>query len=140
MKISTKGRYGLRAMVDLSRHFGEGPIMMGSIAARQDLSPKYLHALLASLRAAGLIRSVRGTGGGYMLARAPETIPVRAVITALEGPLELTDCVGSPTICSRSGECLARQVWLEMSQAMNGVLEELTLADLLARESKAANA
>jgi len=131
MKVSTKGRYGLRAMMDLARKFGKGPIMMSEIAEQEDLSPKYLHALLASLRASGLIRSVRGAGGGYMLAKSPDKIPIDAIITALEGPLELTDCVSAPDICIRGDECAARRVWLKASEALQSAMGNLTLSDLI---------
>ena len=93
IKLSTKGRYGVRAMVDLAKRFGEGPVLVRSIAERQEISGKYLHALLASLKSAKLVRSVRGSGGGYALARAPEEIMLNEILEALEGPFSLVDCV-----------------------------------------------
>ena len=130
MRISTKGRYGLRALLVLARNFGQGPTLASGIAAQEEVSPKYLHALLNSLRTAGLVRSVRGSGGGYMLARSPNEIRLDEVIIALEGPIELVDCVGSPEICKRSATCPAHKVWTQLSDDLHRGLKRLTLADL----------
>ena len=86
MQISTRGRYGLRAMFELARGFGQDPLLMSTVAERQGLSRKYLHTLLTTLKTAGLVRSVRGAGGGFVLARPPAEIKLSEVITALEGP------------------------------------------------------
>lgn len=134
LKLSTKGRYGLRAMIDLAAEFGGGPVLVRSVAESQGISSKYLHALLASLKSAGLVRSVRGSGGGYALAREPEAITLVQILEALEGPLTVVDCVADPEICDRAAACATRDVWIDVSQAIAEVLEGLTLAELLARQ------
>lgn len=139
MKISTKGCYGLRALVDLAQHQGEGPVLMRAIAERQGLSRKYLHALLTSLRAAGMVRSMRGSGGGYVLARPPSDLPVLEILQALEGSLDVAPCVGHPGVCQRSSACAGHDVWTELSRALASWLQGLTLADLVARQAEKGN-
>jgi Rrf2 family cysteine metabolism transcriptional repressor len=134
IKLSTKGRYGLRAMVDLADHYGEGPVLVRSIAERQEISGKYLHALLASLKSAKLVRSVRGSGGGYALARAPEEIHLNEVLEALEGPFSLVDCVLDQAVCDRSCSCATRDVWTELSKTMEDTLSSISLRELLDRQ------
>ena len=96
MRLSTRGRYGTRLMVDLAQHYADGPVSLAEIAKRQDLSAKYLEQLIILLKGAGLIRSVRGRRGGYMLARRPEEISVGEIVETLEGKLSLVDCVLEP--------------------------------------------
>jgi Rrf2 family transcriptional regulator, cysteine metabolism repressor len=136
MKISTKGCYGLRALVDLAQHQGAGPVLMQAIADRQGVSRKYLHALLSSLRAAGLVRSVRGSGGGYVLARAPGEIGVHDILQALEGNLDVSECARHPGRCERSATCANHDIWAELSRALASWLAGLTLADLVARQAE----
>jgi Rrf2 family transcriptional regulator, cysteine metabolism repressor len=131
LKLSTKGRYGLRAMLELADAFGEGPVMMSSISRRQGLSRKYLHALLTALKDAGLVRSLRGAKGGYVLTRAPETIRVSEIFVAMEGTMALVDCVRDPSVCTRSKRCTARKMWKDVNDAMASVLENVSLSDLL---------
>lgn len=131
MKMSTRGRYGLRAMLELARCFGGSPVLMGTLAEREDLSRKYLHALLTALKSAGLIRSVRGTGGGFVLARSPSQIRLSEVLHALEGSLSLVDCVADTRACAKSNQCPARRVWQELSGAIENVLDNVTLEDLI---------
>lgn len=135
MKLSTRGCYGLRAMLELALHYGGKPVLMRSIAESQGISRKYLHALLTSLKAAGFVRSVRGSGGGYMLARAPANIRVDDVVQALEGSLSITDCVEDPKVCSRSSRCVTHELWQELSQAVARLLAAVTLEDLVARHA-----
>ena len=134
MKLSTRSRYGLRAMLDLAERFGDGPLMMNSMARNQELSPKYLHALLITLKSAGLIRSFRGAKGGYTLTRPPSKIKVSEVIHRLEGSLSIVDCVQDKTLCKRSDLCVTREVWDDLSKAFENVLENLTLEDLVLRK------
>jgi Rrf2 family protein len=134
IKLSTKGRYGVRAMVDLAERHGEGPVLVRSIAERQAVSSKYLHALLASLKAAKLVRSVRGSGGGYALARAPAEINLYEILEALEGPLSVVDCVLDETVCDRASHCATRDVWCELSDVIVKMLSRITLDDLLDRQ------
>jgi len=134
MKISTRGRYGLRAMLELARRFGELPVLTRALAEREGLSPKYLHAQLTALKSAGLVYSIRGAGGGFVLARSPRQIRLSEVLHALEGPLSLVDCVADTRACDRSMRCQARRVWQELSGAIEDVLANITLEDLIAPE------
>jgi Rrf2 family transcriptional regulator, cysteine metabolism repressor len=134
MKMSTRGRYGLRAMLDLARHFGERAVMMSDVAEREDLSRKYLHALLTSLRSAGLVRSVRGAGGGFVLTRHPAEIRLNEVVNALEGQLSIVPCVTDQRRCRKSEDCSARRVWQQLSHAVEDMLSSITLQDLLVME------
>jgi len=136
LKISTRSRYGLRALLELALHHGEGPLMMQSIADSQGVSRKYLDAIFASLKTAGLVRSRRGVGGGHLLARDPNQIKLGDVMRALEGPLSLVDCVGDPELCDRSHRCVTRDVWGEVGTAIENVLDGITLADLVERHAR----
>lgn len=134
MRISTRGRYGLRAMVELARGNGETPVRMSAIADRQRLSRKHLHALLAILKSGGLVRSVRGPGGGFLLSRPPDRISLGEVLELLEGPFSLVDCVADRRVCGRVNECVTRGVWQELSGAIENLLDGVTLQDLVETE------
>lgn len=140
MKLSTRGCYGLRAMLELALHHGGRPVLMRNIAENQGVSRKYLHALLTSLKSAGLVRSVRGAGGGYLLARAPGQIRVDEVVQVLEGSLCVTDCVEDPASCDRHDRCATHDLWKELSAAVQQLLAGLTLEDLVARHTQKATA
>jgi Rrf2 family protein len=131
LKLSTKGRYGLRAMIELAGSYENEPMLMAKIAERQGFSRKYLHALLTSLKSAGLVQSIRGSRGGYMLAKSANEIRISEVVEALEGPLSIVDCLREEQVCSRTDECLARGMWKELNTVMAGVLTNTTLADLV---------
>ncbi|MEJ2365540.1 MAG: Rrf2 family transcriptional regulator [Deltaproteobacteria bacterium] len=131
MKISTRGRYGTRLMLDLAAHHDKGPTPLREIAKRQDLSVKYLEQLIIPLKAAGLIRSVRGARGGYTLAKKPEKINVGQIIEILEGGMALVDCVQDPNGCERESQCLTRDIWLRMSKRLMDELSSLSLRDVL---------
>ena len=137
MKISTRGRYGLRAMLELARCHGESPVLMSVLAKRESLSRKYLHGLLTALKEAGLVRSVRGPGGGFLLTRAPSKIRLSQILHALEGPLSLVDCVADKRACGKAKRCTARRVWAELSRTIESMLENVTLEDLIASENRA---
>jgi len=136
MKLSTKGRYGTRALLDLALHRGEGPILLRDIAQRQQISLRYLEHLITPLIAGGIVRSARGAGGGVLLTRPPEEIRLSEVIQLLEGSIAPVECVNNPGICSRSKLCVTRDIWGELKKAMNGVLESTTLQDLVERHKK----
>ena len=123
-------------MLELARCFEQGPVSMSTIAEKQELSRKYLHALLTSLKAAGLVRALRGAGGGYSLARRPADINLNQILNALEGPMALVHCVEDDGACDRAKSCLARDVWTEISDRIEGVLESMTLKDLIERKVK----
>lgn len=131
MKISTRGRYGTRMMLDLAAHHNQGPTPLREIAKRQDLSVKYLEQLIIPLKAAGYIRSVRGARGGYTLARKPDKISLGQIIKVLEGGLSLVDCVEDPKVCEREKNCPTRDIWLRMSERLMEELSSLTLRDIL---------
>ncbi len=134
MRLSTKGRYAVRAMVDLALHAQEGPVSRADIARRQGISPAYIAHLFTRLQQAGLIRSVRGRGGGYVLGRDPARIPVSEIVRAAEGPVALTDCTapGGETICPRAPRCVTRRLWVRAAEALVETLDGVTLADLCA--------
>ena len=133
MKLSTKTRYGTRALVDLALRGESDPASAREIAEEQELSPKYLGALLAIMRSAGLVRSARGSQGGHVLARPPDQITLRQVYEALEGSDGFVYCTGDPAACARADTCTPREVWDEMYDAAMHVLESITLADLARR-------
>lgn len=141
MKLSTKGRYGVAAMYDLAMHYGEGPISLKSVAARQGISEHYLEQLMGTLRKAGFVKSVRGAQGGYTLTKAPEIISVGDIIEVMEGPIAPVDCLLSDSTsnndyCNRAGVCVTRGVWAKVRDSINNVLNSITLADLC-RDEKA---
>ena len=134
MKMSTKGRYGLRVMIELAGSYGRGPLTAEAIAKSQEISGKYIHLLVTNLRSAGLVRAVRGPSGGYELARHPSTITALEIIIALEGSTVPVECVADVAACSRAGRCAARDVWCDVAQAIDALLGRLTLEELAARQ------
>ena len=134
MKLSTKGRYGTRVLLDLSRHNWKEPVPLKDIARRQQISLQYLEHLISPLISAGLIRSVRGAKGGIILNRAPEKIRLGEAIQILEGSIAPVDCIANPDICPRSKTCATRDVWDDVKKAMDRVLESVTLKDLVERQ------
>lgn len=138
LKLSTKGRYGLRAMIELASAYGEGALMMSAIADRQEISRKYLHALLTSLKDAGLVRAVRGARGGFLLAKEPTEIKVSDIFEALEGRLSVVDCVTDQSLCTRIERCETWNLWKKLNDAMLEVLEGVTLDELVPPAAKEA--
>ncbi len=136
MKISTKGRYATRAMLDLALHYGKTPVLLKDISARQGISLRYLEQIVSPLIAAKLINSTRGPKGGVSLAKPPRKIKLLDIIQVLEGPIAPVDCVENPGICTRAPSCAARDVWSDLARAMHGVLESTTLEDLVERQTK----
>lgn len=130
MRVTTKGRYGLRAMIELARYYNQGPIQMSSMSAELGLSRKYLHTLLSKLRDANLVNSHRGAGGGFSLTRAPEDITIAELITALEDCEVLVDCVRNHEYCARDSKCVARELWTDLGRHITEYLSEITLKDL----------
>lgn len=134
MRLSTKGRYGARAMLDLSLHYGEGPILLKDIARRQQVSERYLENLIVALKAAGLVTSMRGAHGGFTLAKPPSQIKLSEIIQSVEGSIAPAECVDDPKVCSRADLCVTRDIWTEMRDAMSAILESTTLQDLVQRQ------
>jgi Rrf2 family protein len=122
-------------MLELALHYGGKPVLMRAIAENQSISRKYLHALLTSLKSAGFVRSVRGSGGGYLLAKPPSKIQVHDVLQVLEGSLSITDCVEDPQSCPRSDRCVTHELWQELSDAVQKLLANVTLQDLVSRHT-----
>jgi len=133
VKLSTRTRYGLRAAIELAKNHGKGPLQIKTIAREEDISAKYLEQLMAILKAAGLIRSIRGSKGGYVLAKAPNQIKLNDVFNCLEGPVTAVECIENKNYCARVADCLARQVWVQVQDAVKDVLQSITLQDLLDR-------
>lgn len=134
MKLSTKGKYGLYAMFYLAQHEGSGPQPLKAVA-EIGVPEDYLEQLLGNLRRAGLVTTVRGAQGGYQLARAPEDITVGDIIDATEGPLTISECISDEGCCHRSGECRTRRVWEYLSNSINGLLQSISLRDMLEQDS-----
>ncbi len=136
MQISTRGRYGLRAMVDLAMHTQEGPLALRVIAERQGISESYLEQVFTSLRKAGLVRASRGAQGGYELVRKAVEITAGDVLRALEGPIAPVLCVESEPFakqCEREKECITRQFWQDLKDTIDRFLDATTLQDLADR-------
>jgi Rrf2 family protein len=134
MRLSTKGRYGVRALVDIALNGDGGPVLLKDIAKRQDISAQYLEHLVAPLIRAGILRSIRGAKGGIALAKPPEEIRLSHVIAVLEGSVAPVECVDNPALCARSDACVTRDVWSDIKVAIMGVLESVTVKDLMDRQ------
>jgi Rrf2 family protein len=132
MRLSTVGRYALRAMVDLASHADQGPVLCQAIAERQEVSEQYLAQLLGKLRRAGLIDSVRGPGGGYLLAKEPAQISASDVLRAVDEILEPVYCVDddAESACHRADGCPTHRLWMRLGSAIAEVLGSVTLAEL----------
>lgn len=137
MKLSSRTRYGMRAMMELAAHYGKKPVQIRLIAEHQEISNKYLEQLIAMLKSAGLVRSVRGPRGGYSLTRPPSQITLKEVFQVLEGPIAPADCLDHPEYCKRYADCAAREIWKKLQDTISEVLSAYTLADL-AKKYKAA--
>ncbi|KGN02980.1 transcriptional regulator [Clostridium novyi A str. 4570] len=129
MKLSTKGRYGVRAMVDLAINYGESPMSIKSIAKRQNISELYLEQLFSPLRKAKLIKSIRGAQGGYVLNKHPKDISVSDIINVLEGPIEISSCVDTGE-CDNMNVCPTRLLWKKIKKSIDEVTESVTLQDM----------
>lgn len=129
MKLSTKGRYGVKAMVDLAIRYGDSPVSIKSIAERQKLSEFYLEQLFAPLRRAKLIKSIRGAQGGYVLNRSPKDITVADIIEVLEGPIEISSCLDT-TECDNMDICPTRFLWEKIKKSIDDVTSSITLQDM----------
>ena len=130
MKLSTRSRYGTRVLVDLARHYDQGPVQISAICKRQDISVKYLEQIIRPLKGAKLIISVRGPKGGHMLAKRPEEITLGQIVRLFEGQSELVKCINYPERCPMSDDCRVRLAWKEATQALFEKLDTTTIADL----------
>lgn len=130
MKLSTKGRYGVKAMVDLAIHYGGEPISIKTISKRQNISEYYLEQLFAPLRKANLIKSIRGSQGGYVLNKEPENITVADIMDILEGPIEIADCIEGAT-CNNIDCCATKLLWQKIKDSIDSVMKLVTLQDIV---------
>jgi Rrf2 family cysteine metabolism transcriptional repressor len=131
MKLSTKCRYGTRAMIEIARHYKEGPVKRKDISRSQKISSAYLENILMALKARNLIRTVRGANGGFTLDAPPGSITMFQIVSALEGSIVPVECVNNSNACKRSGECAARRLWQELYDAQTAVLKKTTLQALV---------
>ena len=137
LRLSTKVKYGLRALIALARHYDEGPIMARLIAEEEDISENYLEQIMEPLKKAGLVRSIRGAQGGFLLAKKPGDIKVREAIEVLEGLINLIDCLIDPSVCNRSSGCLTGGLWenINTRESILKAIETKTLEDLIKNQS-----
>ena len=131
MKLSTRTRYGVRAILELAKNYGKGPLQLKTIAEHQDISVKYLEQMMAVLKSTGMVRSVRGPSGGYVLAKKPSEIKLSDCFICLEGPVVTTECVDDCNLCSRAKQCITRDLWAEVQGAVMTVLQSKTLQNLI---------
>ena len=133
MKLTTKGRYAVTAVLDLSFHQNEGPVSLADISERQSISLSYLEQLFARLRRNGIVNSTRGPGGGYSLSREPEKISMAEIIVAVDESYEATNCASEPTGCTSSQQCLTHDLWHELSHEIHSFLNDITVAEMKTR-------
>lgn len=138
MKLSTKGKYGVRAVFEIARNAGKGPISIKEISERQGISLSYLEQILHKLNKSGLIESVRGPAGGYLLARKPADLTIGDIVRALEGPIALSHCLepGESGDCYQAEDCVARLVWTKIGAKIEEALDSITFNDLLHQSPK----
>ena len=135
MNVTTRGRYALRVMLDLAQHGGSGFVSLKTVAERQDISMKYLEAIVCELKKAGLLESGRGKEGGYRLSRAPEDYSVGEILRVLEDNLAPVACIKAGSVdCAHAGECMTLPMWMELDELTNAYLDRVTLQDLLSGE------
>jgi len=131
MKLSTRGRYSTRLMLELALRYKEGPVLLKDISSAQEISLKYLGQLIIPLKIAGLIKSTRGSHGGYFLSRAPSKIILGDILSSVEGSLNLSECIEYPDICARAAKCVARDIWKRASGQFHETVNSITLSDMV---------
>ena len=134
MKLSTRCRYGTRAMVEIARNYGNGPTKRRMIAEAQDISEGYLENILSTLKAQDFVVTLRGAEGGFALKRPPAEIVLIDIVNALEGSICPVECVVRPGVCNKADRCMARKVWIKLYQAQLETLSQITLQDMLDME------
>ena len=130
MKISTKGRYGIRLMLSLALHYESGTMALKTIAKEQEISEKYLEQIINPLTKSGLVKSFRGAQGGYILTKHPNDISIGEILRILEGSLSPVDCVDNP-MCPNSDSCVSLSIWKKMKDALDDVVDNISLGDLI---------
>ena len=139
MRVSTRGRYALRLMLDLAMNNTGEPVRLKDVAKRQEISEKYLEQIISILNKAGFVKSVRGLAGGYSLKRKPEEYTVGMILRLTEGSLAPVDCVEDGTDCGRADQCVTVMLWQKLNDAINSVVDNITLADLVEWQMQKAN-
>ncbi len=134
MRLSTKGRYGLKAMYNLALRYGDGPVTLKTIAEDENISESYLEQIFLVLRNEKILDSIRGPKGGYMLARKPNEITVGDVLRALEGELSPAECVIEDYSCSKEDKCVTKEIWEKIKTSVDDVVDSITLDDMVRQE------
>jgi len=133
LKISTKGRYATRLMLDLALHYNSGYVSLKAVAQRQSISDKYLEQIITQLSRAGLVRSARGAQGGYRLTKDPAECTVGDILRATEGSLAPVSCLDDASQCDMASSCIAMEIWRKVEKAVDDVVDNITLADMVQR-------
>jgi len=136
MRLSTKSRYGTRAVLDIALHAQKGPVNLSDISERQEISRKYLGQIISQLLTAGILESIRGPQGGYVLGRKPKEIRLGDIIRTLDGSLAPVRCVDKPDLCNRTAKCVTREVWTKAKESMESLFDQTTVADLMERQEE----
>ena len=136
MKLSTRGRYAPRAMLDLALNYGKEPVSLKNIARRQEISERYLEHIMTVLLSAGLVQSTRGSHGGFSLAKLPKEIKLSQIIQAVEGSISPVECVDDPKICNRVDACVTHEIWIKLKKAILEVFDSVTLEDMVKMQKK----
>jgi Rrf2 family protein len=136
MKLSTKSRYASRALIELGLHYGEGPVKLKDISATQDISLKYLEQVMFPLRIGGYVKTMKGSQGGYILARHPDNITLLEIVECVEGPIAPVDCVDHAEMCERSEQCVTRDAWIGLKNVIRSELGKITLAELVDKQKQ----
>jgi Rrf2 family protein len=132
LKLSTKGKYGLKAMFELAVRYGQKPVSLTIIAENQNISLNYLEQLISKLKKENLVKSYRGAHGGYTLAKPPEDISVSTILNCLEGGIVLSECLeGDGHVCENVNSCVTRPIWEKINESINEIIENMTLADMV---------
>lgn len=136
MKLSTRGRYAPRAMLDLALNYGKRPMSLKNIGRRQEISERYLEHIMIALQSAGLVQSTRGSRGGFSLAKLPKEIKLSQIIQAVEGSIAPVACVDDPKLCNRVDTCVTHEIWRKLKKAMLKVFDSVTLEDMVKMQKK----
>ena len=136
MKLSTRGRYASRAMLDLAQNYGKGFVPLKDISRRQEISERYLEHIMIVLLSAGLVQSTRGSRGGFSLAKLPKEIKLSQIIQAMEGSIAPVACVDDPKLCNRVDVCVTYEIWKKLKKVMLEVLDSVTLEDMVNMQKK----
>jgi Rrf2 family protein len=136
MKLSTKSRYASRALIELGLQYGEGPVKLKDISATQDISLKYLEQVMFPLRIGGYVKTMKGSQGGYILARHPDNITLLEIVECVEGPIAPVDCVDHAGMCERSEQCVTRDAWIGLKNVIRSELGRITLAELVDKQKQ----